>query len=110
MNLIRDDRGDFTFTLGMLAGTVVGAGLTLWLAPRASSEMRQRLTASAESLGQRASERYRQASTQLATVVEDIGTRGQGARNGLADAVAHGAQEVERIALSAKTDRQAMKA
>ena len=36
----------------------VGAGLTIWLAPRLASELRERITDSAKSIGQRASDHY----------------------------------------------------
>ena len=66
--------------IGLIAGTVVGAGLTMWLAPRAASELRTRVADSAKALGKRAS---------------DI-------RDDVASAVATGAHEVERFAKAAK--------
>jgi hypothetical protein len=37
--------------IGLLTGTVVGAGLMTWFASRTASEVRERLTDSARSLG-----------------------------------------------------------
>ena len=44
------------FVFGLMAGTFVGAGLTLWLAPGLASELRDRLTNSARAFGKRASD------------------------------------------------------
>lgn len=97
------------FSLGMLAGlatgTVVGAGLVMWLAPRTRSELHERFDASAEALGQRASERYQQAASRVSDVVGDLAMKGQAVRNDLADAVARGAHDVERLAMNAKNSR-----
>jgi len=58
------------FTVGLAAGMVVGAGLTLWLVPRVVSELRERITDSAKSVGQRASDHYEEASSRVADAVE----------------------------------------
>jgi len=105
MDAHTQDHRDYSFVIGLLTGTVVGAGLMMWLAPRMASELRQRMTDSARSLGQRASEQYQQASTRVGEVVDDLTRKGQGARNDVADAVARGAHEVERFAVAAKSDR-----
>jgi gas vesicle protein len=75
------DRRDYRFLCGLLTGTVVGAGLAMWLAPNAASELRARVADSAKALGKRAN---------------DI-------RDGVAGAVATGAHEVERFAKAAKS-------
>ena len=92
---------DYGFVLGLVAGTVVGAGLTIWLAPRAASELRERARDSAKRLGQQASERLQSASTHVADAVEDLKQAGQGVRNDVAGAVARSAREVERYATAA---------
>ena len=99
------ERGDYRFTIGLLMGTCVGAGLAMWFAPRLTAELRHRVTNSAKGLGQRASEQYQQASTRVGEVVDDLTRRGQDVRNDVADAVARGAHEVERFATAAKSDR-----
>ncbi len=96
---------DYGFVLGMLTGTFVGAGLAVWLAPRLAAELRQRVTDAARSVGDRAAEHYRQASVRVADVADELVKRGNGMRDDVASAVAHGAHEVERVALAAKSDR-----
>ena len=94
---------DYRFAIGLLTGTFVGAGLMMWLAPRAASELRQRLNDSARNLGERASDQYQQASARVGDVVDDLTRKGQGVRDEVAGAVARGAHEVERFAVAAKT-------
>jgi gas vesicle protein len=123
MNEELQDRRDYGFVIGLLTGTFVGAGLAMWLVPRLASELRQRMTDSAKSLGERASEQYQQASARVGETVDeltrqgrgvrndvgdaidDLARQGQGVRDDVADAVARGAHEVERYAKSAKGDR-----
>ena len=100
---VQEHRG-YGFGIGLLAGTVVGAGLMMWLAPRMGSELRQRVTDSARNLGQRASEKYQQASTHAAEAIDELARKGQDARDDVADAVARGAREVERVATAAMSD------
>jgi hypothetical protein len=81
MNANTNDHRDYRLAIGFLAGTAVGAGLMMWLAPRAASEVRRRVTDTATALGNRA----------------------QAVRDGVADGVVRGAHHVERIANAAKT-------
>jgi gas vesicle protein len=97
---------DYRFVLGLLTGTVVGAGLAIWFAPLAS-EVRDRMTESARSLRKRASEQYQQASEGVGDAIDGLTRKGQDVRDDLADAVARGAHEVERYATAAKSDRAA---
>ena len=98
------DQRRYGFGTGLLAGTFVGAGLMMWLAPRMGSELRQRVTDSARNLGQRASEKYQQASTHAAEAIDELARKGRDARDDVADAVVRGAREVERVATAAKRD------
>ena len=100
---VQDNRS-YGFGIGLLAGTFVGAGLVMWLAPRIGSELRQRVTDSARGLGQRASNKYRQASAHAAEAIDELARKGQAARDDVADSVARGAREVERVATAAKSD------
>ena len=102
MNANTQDNRDHGFTIGLLAGTFVGAGLMMWLAPRVRSEVRQRLGDSAADLGKRATEQYEQAGTRVGAAVDELTRKGQGVRNNIADTVARGAREVERYATAAK--------
>jgi gas vesicle protein len=96
------DRGDHTFLLGLFAGACVGAGLTLWLAPRVMNEIRERVIDSANDLNDRATDRYQQATTRVADAVDEVTKKVQGVRDDMADTVIRGAQQVERIATAAK--------
>ena len=78
----KQEHSDYRFLIGLVAGTMVGAGLTLWLAPRVASELRERLATSATGLAKRAS----------------------AVRDQVADAVARGAHEVELQANATKSD------
>jgi gas vesicle protein len=62
------------FGLGFAAGTLVGAGLTIWLAPRLASELRERITESTRDIGRRASEHYDHASARVGDAM-DVLTR-----------------------------------
>jgi gas vesicle protein len=105
MNPGTQEHRNYDFVIGLVTGTFVGAGLAMWLAPRSASDLRQRLTASATSLGQLASERYQQASTRVGDAVDELTQKGQDVRDGVADAVARGARGVERYARAAKSER-----
>jgi gas vesicle protein len=93
MNETTQRPGHYPFVLGLFTGTLVGAGLAIWLAPRAS-------------------EKYRQASTLVTGAVDDLTQRGQDVRDDIAGAVArgahevaHDAREVERVATAARRPR-----
>src|ERR1043165_8877572 len=107
MNAQREYRqhghGGYGFAIGLMTGTFVGAGLALWFAPRLAAELRERITDSAKELGQRVTDRYDQVSTRIATAADEVTRKGQDVRDDVADAVAHGAHEVERFAKATKT-------
>jgi gas vesicle protein len=103
MNSQKQEPRDYRFVIGLFAGALVGAGLTMWFAPNAASEIKERLTDSAKRMGKRASAQYQQATDRVGQVVDDVTRRGQDARDNVADAVARGAHEVERFANAAKT-------
>ena len=93
---------NYGFVLGMLTGTVLGAGAMLLLAPRVAAEARQRIADSAKDLAERTSDQYGQVSDRLGSALEDLTAKGKGVRDGVAVAVARGAHEVERFATAAK--------
>jgi gas vesicle protein len=99
MNETTQQPRDYRFVFGLFTGAFVGAGLAVWLAPRLTSEVRERMTRmteSAKNLGQQASEKYQQASTRVGEAVDDLTRKGQDVRDDVAGAVARGAHEVAR--------------
>ena len=104
MNTQPQNEGNSGLLIGLIAGGVIGAGLAVLFAPRLE-ELRQRVRASATDLRQTASQRYREVSTRVAGVVDDVAARGQTVRDDIADAVSRGARQVEQIAMASKTGR-----
>ena len=92
------------FVFGLMAGTVVGAGLTLWLAPRSASELRDRATNAARALGKRASDGYDEASGRVGDAVDELARKSNRVRDDVAESVVRGAHEVERFAVAVKSD------
>ena len=93
MNETTQRPGHYPFVLGLFTGTLVGAGLAIWLAPRGS-------------------EKYRQARTRVTGAVDDLTQRVQDVRDDIAGAVArgahevaHDAREVARVATAARRPR-----
>jgi len=65
----REDGGG-SFLMGLLAGTVLGAGLGMLFAPRAGSELRTQLTDQAEKLKATANDTYQQATDKVSQIVD----------------------------------------
>ena len=109
-----------TFLMGLITGSVIGAGLVVYFVPRLALELRQRVTDSTTDLQNAASEGLQHIATRAADVVDrvadaadDVTRRGQAVRDDVADAVgrgAHevgrGAREVEQFAKASKTDHR----
>ena len=93
------------FLAGVVTGACLGAGLAVWLAPRVSSEIRQRLTDSARDVRDRAGDVFQRGSERVGSAVGAATRTGQTVRDDVAESVARGAREVERYATAAKTDR-----
>ena len=94
---------NYSFVMGLIAGSVVGVGLGMLFAPRAVLDLRRRAAGSAKDLGRAASDRYHQASARVGDAVDEITRKGQELRDDLSDAVVRGAKGVERFATNAKT-------
>ena len=77
------------FVMGLIAGTVLGAGLGMLLAPKAGSELRGAIGNQARNLGNKASEQYRRASESAGGWAE----KGREFVNQARDAVSRGAEE-----------------
>jgi len=62
----------YGFAIGLAAGMCVGAGLAIWLSPRLASELRERITDSANDMGQRASSHYEHARHRFGEAVDAL--------------------------------------
>jgi gas vesicle protein len=101
---------DYRFLTGLAMGGLVGAGLAMWLAPRAAAEVKARAVDSAKYLGDAVSERYRDARLRVTDAVDGLTRKGQGLRDDACDTVVRAAegvevraQEVKQFATDAKT-------
>ncbi len=65
----REDGGG-SFLMGLLAGTVLGAGLGMLFAPRAGAELRNQLSEQAGRLRSTAGDTYHQASDKVSHMVD----------------------------------------
>jgi gas vesicle protein len=125
--------GGGSFVMGLLTGTVLGAGLGMLFAPKAGSDTRQQLSEQANTLANTASQGYRRASetaTDLAgrgreTAVDfasrsretatdlanrgletatDLASKGLDAYDKARDAVSRGAEEAQRYVRDVSAD------
>jgi gas vesicle protein len=94
---------DYGFLTGLVAGGVIGAGLAMYFAPRAAAELRTRGSGSARNLGDATIERFQRASARVGEALDHLATKRQGVRDEVCDAVARGADDVERYAIQAGT-------
>jgi gas vesicle protein len=67
--LEREDGGG-SFLMGLLAGTVLGAGLGMLFAPKPGSELRSQLTEQAGRLKTSATDGYQQATEKVSQIVD----------------------------------------
>jgi gas vesicle protein len=67
--LEREDGGG-SFLMGLLAGTVLGAGLGMLFAPKAGSELRNQLNEHAGKLKSTANDTYQQATDKVSQMVD----------------------------------------
>ena len=86
--LEREDGGG-SFLMGLLAGTVLGAGLGMLFAPKAGTELRSQLTESAGRIRNTAEGTYEQASEKVHQMVD----RGREAYDRARSSVASAAEE-----------------
>jgi gas vesicle protein len=64
------EEGGGSFLMGLLAGTVLGAGLGMLFAPKPGSELRNQLTEQAGRLKTTANDTYHQASEKVSKMVD----------------------------------------
>lgn len=81
--------GGAGFMMGLLAGTVLGAGLGMLLAPKSGADLRGQIGEQARNIGTKASEQCRRASETASGWAE----RGREMVNQARGAVARGAEE-----------------
>jgi gas vesicle protein len=84
--------GGGSFVMGLLTGTVLGAGLGMLFAPKAGSELRGQISEQAGNLKNTASEGYRKATE----AAGDWADRGREMYDKARDAVSRGTEEAER--------------
>jgi len=91
---MRQEGGGGSFVIGLLTGTVLGAGLGMLFAPKAGAELRSKLSEQAGNVANTASEGYRRASESAGQWAE----RGREIYNKASEAVAKGADEAQQFA------------
>ena len=86
--------GGGSFVMGLLTGTVLGAGLGMLFAPKSGSELRGQLSEQAGTLANAASERYRRAGE----AASNLADKGREFADKAREAVSRGATEAQRYA------------
>ena len=88
--------GGGSFVMGLLTGTVLGAGLGMLFAPKSGSELRSQISEQAGNLANTASEQYRRASETAAEYAERGRQVGQDLYDRARTAVNRGTEEAQR--------------
>jgi len=103
-----NEGGGGGFVMGLLTGTVLGAGLGMLFAPKAGAALRDQLTEQAGNLRSTASEGYRRASEAAGEwsekgrdIVDKAGEKGRELVDKAKDAATRGAEEAQRYAREA---------
>lgn len=91
--------GGGAFMLGLLAGTVLGAGLGMLLAPKAGSELRGELGERTRNLSNKASEQYKRAAESASAWA----VKGRDLAERVREAASRGVEEAKSYAESART-------
>ena len=94
-----EGNGGGSFVMGLLTGTVLGAGLGMLFAPKAGSELRNQISEQAGNLATAASDQYQRA-TEAASGWAD---RGKEVYDKTRDVIAKGADEAQRYVKEATT-------
>src|SRR6185503_13742826 len=94
-----DNNGGSSFVMGLLTGTVLGAGLGMLFAPKAGSDLRNQLSEQAGNLANTASEGYKKASE----TAGEWADRGRDMYDKARDAVSRGAEEAEKYVRDASS-------
>jgi gas vesicle protein len=88
--------GGGSFVMGLLTGTVLGAGLGMLFAPKSGSELRNQISEQAGNIANTASEQYRRASETASEWAERGQKVGRDVYDKARDAVARGTDEAQR--------------
>ena len=88
--------GGGSFVMGLLTGTVLGAGLGMLFAPKSGSELRNQLSEQAGNLANTASQQYRRATEAASEWAERGREAGRDIYDKARDAVSRGADEAQR--------------
>jgi len=102
MTLTRFEISATGFLIGLVAGSAIGAALAIAGAPRVR-DLRRRVSATADDLGDAAVQRYGDVTARVADVLNNVTVKGQAVRDEVAEAIAGGARHVEQVAMAAKT-------
>ncbi|MGE5243327.1 MAG: YtxH domain-containing protein [Betaproteobacteria bacterium] len=84
--------GGGSFVIGLLAGTVLGAGIGMLFAPKPGSELRNQISEQAGAIANTASDSYRRASD----TVNDLADKGRHMYDRAREAVGRGGEEARR--------------
>jgi gas vesicle protein len=95
----REDGGG-SFLMGLLAGTVLGAGLGMLFAPKAGSETRRQLSEQANRLRSTASDTYNQASEKIGQTYNQASEKLNQASEKVSQMVDRGKEAYERARTS----------
>ena len=93
--------GGGSFVMGLLTGTVLGAGLGMLFAPKAGAQLRGQIAEQTGSLATSATEGYRNAAETAAAWAEKGREKGRELYDKGREAVAKGADEAQRYAREA---------
>jgi len=102
-NVHADEQRGHGFLIGLFTGSVLGAGLAIFLGPRLASEVK-RVTDSARTLGKASAERYQEARARVGETVDDLAAQGRGFRDDLRNAVTRKSPNGKRRATEPKPD------
>src|SRR2546426_12457645 len=92
----RQGGGGGSFVMGLLTGTVLGAGLGMLFAPKAGSELRNQISDQAGNLANQASEGYRRAAENASEWADRGKEMGKEVYGKAREAVSRGADEAQR--------------
>jgi gas vesicle protein len=92
--------GGSGFIMGLLTGTVLGAGLGMLFAPKSGSELRGRISDTASRMGNAASENYQKVADKAGDLAERGREMGREVIGRAREAVSRGAEEAKRYAES----------